>query len=281
MRDYYEPRLLRRIVKGEMLPEIPSLTELNRSQPTIEKIEVKPKLDKTDVVDVTVRVASVKGQCLRDNQHVECESGVYDLRLYRDGQLVKQSPVADGTMENLGGANWRQRLEKWRQTSLVKNENGKAITVSSGPQEIRFTNIQLPTRAGISQVEFTAYAFNEDRVKSATSEPVVYSLPQPRPGVQPKAYLVTVGVDFTSAGWRLAFARKGAADIETLLQNSLKSKYEVVPVQLLSAYQKTSGELVKLATGKNIQTVLNILSGRDVASADREKIPYHAKLKIT
>lgn len=279
MRDYYEPRLLRRILKGETLPKIPSIAELNRIQPTIEKIDVKPKSDKADAVDVTVTVASVKGQCLRGDQHVECESGVYDLRLYRDGQLVKQSPVPDGILENLGGLNWRQQLQKWRQASLVKNENGKPITTASGAQEIRFTNIQLPERSGVSQVEFTAYAFNEDRVKSATSEAAVYPLPQPRPGVRPKAYIVTVGVDFTSARWRLGFARKGVAEIEELLQKNLKSQYQVVPVQLLSAYQKNSDELVNLATRKNIQTVLNILSGRDVAQADRAKIPHQEELQ--
>jgi hypothetical protein len=170
-------------------------------------------------------------------------------------------------------------LQKWRQASLVKSENGKPITVASGPQEIRFTNIQIPRRSGVSQVEFTAYAFNEDRVKSTTSEPVVYSLTQPRPGAKPKAYVVTVGVDFTSAGWRLAFARKGAVETEALLQNSLKSKYEVVSIQLLSAYQKDSGELANLATRKNIQTVLNILSGGKVTEADRAKIPHQEQLQ--
>jgi WD40 repeat protein len=279
MRDYYEPRLLRRILKGETLPEIPSIAELNRVQPTIERIDVKQHADNANVVDVTVRVASVAGQCLRDGRQVPCESGVYDLRLYRDGQLVKQLPSPDGTVGNSDGTNWRQQLQKWRQMSLVKNKSGKPVTVASGPQEITVTDIQLPERADVSQVEFTAYAFNEDRVKSATSKPAVYPLSQSRSGVQRRAYLITVGVDVTSAGWRLRFAPKGSTEIEGVLQKSVGPQYQVVPLQLLSAYEKNNSELVNLATKKNIQTALNILSGRDVDQADREKLPHHQQLQ--
>jgi WD40 repeat protein len=281
MRDYYEPRLLRRILKGETLPGIPSIAELNRLQPTIEKLSVSPHSDDPNVVDVTVKVASVAGQCFRNGKQVACESGVYDLRLYRDGQLVKQSPVpaSDQATDNGSGTNWRQQLQQWRQISRVTTKDSKPVTASSGPQAITLTDIQLPRRAGVSQVEFTAYAFNEDRVKSATSEPAIYRLPQPRPGVQRRAYLITVGVDVTSAGWRLRFARKGVTDIEELLQKSFKSQYEVVPVQLISAYQKNSDELINLATKRHIQTVLNILSGRKVERAEREKIPHQEQLQ--
>jgi hypothetical protein len=129
-------------------------------------------------------------------------------------------------------------------------------------------------------VEFTAYAFNEDRVKSATSKPATHSLPQPRPGVQRRAYLVTVGVDVTSVSWRLRFARKGVTEIEELLERSLGQQFQIVPVQLLSAYQKNSEELLNLATKRNIQTVLKILSGREVSKADREKIPHQGQLQI-
>jgi hypothetical protein len=162
---------------------------------------------------------------------------------------------------------------------LVINNDGKPVTASSGPQEITLTDIHLPARAGVSQVEFTAYAFNEDRVKSATSEPVIHPLKQLRPGVQRRAYLITVGVDVTSAGWRLRFARNGVTEVEGLLEKNLGPQYQVVPVQLISTYQKNSDELVNLATKRNIQTVLNILSGRDVAKADREKVPHQEQLQ--
>lgn len=280
MRDYYEPRLLRRILKGETLPDVPSLTELNRVQPRIEKIEVRPHSDKANEVDVTVRVASVMGQCFRGGQHVPCESGVYDLRLYRDGQLVKQSPppANENATSNLS-KKWREQLEPWRQSNLVRSQDGQPISASAGPQEITFTNIQLPRRAAVSQVMFTAYAFNEDRVKSAISEPAIYRLPQLRPGSQPKAYVVTVGVDVTSAGWRLRFARTGVTEIEGLLQKTLAPRYQVVSVRLISAYQSNSNELVNAATKRNIQTVLSILSGRDVEKVVREKVQHQEQLQ--
>src|SRR2546421_7880324 len=93
MRDYYEPRLLPRILAGQKFPELPSLAELNRSQPEVKEVTVVPQANRPDLVTVKVEVASVSGQCLKNGKHVSCESGVYDLRLYRDGQLVGQLPA--------------------------------------------------------------------------------------------------------------------------------------------------------------------------------------------
>jgi WD40 repeat protein len=282
MRDYYEPRLLTRLLKGEKLPTLPSLAELNRTQPKIEKVTVLPQSNNPEAVTVKVEAASVVGRCLRGDKHVSCESGVYDLRLYRDGQLVGQYP-SEGTNNSSSdsdGQNRMEQLERWRQSSVVKTREGRPITVAAGKQEITFTNIRLPQRANVSQVQFTAYAFNEDRVKSATSDPTVYTLPRKRPNVKPRAYIIAVGVDLTSdPNWHLSFAPTGARELGRLLTEKLQSQYEVVSVPLISEYKEDDAEALLDANKDNIRSALNILSGRDVTASQRYSLPNQEKLR--
>lgn len=278
MRDYYEPSLLPRILKGDRLSamtELRSIGELNRNQPKVGKITVEARAGNSELVDVNVQVSSVVGQCLKEGKQVGCESGVYDLRLYRDGQLIQQSPAVETSKMDFSGSNWREQLQEWRRSSVVKTKGGLPVTAATGRQDIVFTGIQLPRRGDVSQVEFTAYAFNEDRVKSATSEPSSYPLRQPRPGAKRRAYVITVGVDATSdPSIRLAFAPNGAREVEGLLKKRLGSEYEFVPVQLISEYKKGSDELQQdQATKSNIQTVLNLLSIRGGTAAQRQAFP--------
>jgi WD40 repeat protein len=283
MRDYYEPRLLPRLLKGEKLPELPSLAELNRIQPKIEKITVHPQPGRNDSVDVKVEVASVAGRCLKGDKQIPCESGVYDLRLYRDGQLVGQhpQPAADGSTAGLSDQDRAQRLERWREGRVVKTVDGRPVTSLTGAQTITFNGVRLPRRPGVSQVEFTAYAFNEDRVKSATSHPFVYELQRPRPASGRRAYAIMVGVDATSdPSLRLGFAPNGAREIESLLREKLQSDYEFVSVPLISEYREGSPDLRQyLATKVNIRTVIDILSGREVKEEDRRPLPNQEKLR--
>jgi WD40 repeat protein len=282
-RDYYEPRLLARILKGNKLPELPPLTELNRIQPQVGRITVIPQAGNSKLVDVKVDVSSVAGQCLKGAEHIACGSGVYDLRLYRDGQLVGQSPtpVIDAAADNPTTSTREEQLQQWRQSSVVKTKDGRPITAATGKQKITFTDIRLPQRSDLSQVEFTAYAFNEDRVKSATSEPVIYKLQRPRPGVKRRAYIITIGVDATSdPSLRLGFAPNGAREVENLLSRKLQPQYEVINVQLISEYKTESADLEQdLATKSNIQAVLNILSGHNIKAPSHQALPNQEKLQ--
>jgi WD40 repeat protein len=275
MRDYYEPRLLPRILAGQKFPELLSLAELNRNQPEVKKVTVVPQVNHPDLVTVKVEVASVSGQCLKDGKHISCESGVYDLRLYRDGQLVGQSPApTTAPSANGGKQNREEQMLHWRKTSVVKVA-GQSITIATGSREVVFTNIRLPRRADITKVEFTAYAFNKDRVRSASSEPVSFNLPIQRPAARRRAYVITVGVDATSdPSLRLSFAPNGAREIEHLLREKLKSQYEVISVPLISEYKKGSPDLEQdRATKNNIQAVLNLLSSKGGTTAQRQAFP--------
>jgi WD40 repeat protein len=274
MRDYYEPRLLPRLLKGETFGQLPSLAALNRIQPNVGKLSIVPQDNKRDLVTVNVEVASTGGQCLKDGQRLPCESGVYDLRLYRDGQLVAQYPQtkAGDAASDLSTQNRQQELAEWRKSSVVKTDEGKPISIATGAQSIRFTNIRLPQRSDVSKVEFTAFAFNRDRVKSVTSEPIFYPLRQPRPGVKRRAFVICVGVDATSdPSLRLGFAPYGARDIEQLLREKLQSQYEVVSVPLISENKQDSADIEQdRATKGNIQAVLNLLSGESGTTTQRQ-----------
>lgn len=250
---------------------LPSHAELNRVQPAIDKITIVPQPDDPDFVAVKVAVSSKAGQCLRGGNHVPCESGVYDLRLYRDGHLVGRSPALAGN-DSTGGRNWLEQLQQWRKTSDVRTNDGGPITVTKGKQEITFTGIRLPRLSDVSQVEFTAYAFNEDRVKSETSEPVLYTLPKSRLEGKPRAYVITVGVDVTSdPNLRLSFAPNGAIQVERLLVDKLQSQYEVVPVRLLSEYRPDGNDpTALLPTKNNLREVLAVLSAHTPDTKKRD-----------
>ncbi len=79
MRDYYEPRLLSRLLAGERMAAVRPLTDLNTAQPEVRLAAAAPGADNTATVNVTVAGAPDRartGRCAED------------LRLFRDGQLV-------------------------------------------------------------------------------------------------------------------------------------------------------------------------------------------------
>ena len=126
MRDYYTPRLLARILNEERLPPIRSIAEIgNRAQPDVSIVSISPSKSIPGRADVVVRAGSYvdkKGQA----------SGLRDLRLFRNGQLVayREGELKDGVF--------------------------------------KFSGVRLPTTT--KSVIFTAYAFNSERIKSATVE---------------------------------------------------------------------------------------------------------------
>ncbi len=60
MKEYYEPRLLPRILQGEAFPPITGLADLNRVQPGVEILAVRPDPETPSQVAVTVEVAGKK-----------------------------------------------------------------------------------------------------------------------------------------------------------------------------------------------------------------------------
>src|SRR5690606_26466984 len=104
MRQYYEPHLLRRVLEcseaGDCAQEfkpLPSIAEINRVQPKLSPPVISPRSDGT--VDVSIDVESVEEESsISDASGVtrgKMTSGVYDLRLFRNGQLVAMATPRD------------------------------------------------------------------------------------------------------------------------------------------------------------------------------------------
>jgi uncharacterized caspase-like protein len=256
MRDYYEPRLWTRLLSGEQMPHVPDLSRLDRVQPQVRITEIKPQASAPDAVTVTVEVENASGTFARDGKQITVESDVYDLRLFRDGQLVGYAPERDGPL---------------------KLESGKAI--------VTFKDIKLPRRADLNQVEFSAYAFNVDRVKSETARQT-YILPRPLPEVKGRAYIISVGVNaYENPALDLSFAATDARRVQSVLTERLKAagEYEeVVPVTLISDYETAGGRrtvTTRQATKGNVRLVLDLLAGKQVAAEQLAAIPNADKLR--
>jgi WD40 repeat protein/uncharacterized caspase-like protein len=243
MRDYYEPRLLPRLLgcrNAEPLqPEacrdaftpIRPLRELNRVAPEVGFARIEPgRAPDEAVVDLFARGAEDRSQT-NGKQRTEA----FDLRLFRDGQLVGHCPRAH-----------------------------------SGPVDpddcFRFT-VPLAHREG--PVRFTAYAFNEDRVRSPVAEYIYRPFPRraPRP---PRAYVITIGVNAYAGGkGTLTYAAKDARDVASAL-NRIPG-FDVVTVKLLSdgsthdATRAQIGAVMEMLAGEtHNRALLNGVEGADL-----------------
>ena len=266
MRDYYEPRLLPRLLAGEEFPAVRPLQDLNRVQPIVEISEITAVEGAENRVNVTVRVSGNQGEFGIDEHKRLMKTGVYDLRLFRDGQLVGQSPSNAEAAALPTIASDADRL-KWRQATQVCGAD-KSTTKT-------FT-VQLPRNRAGEEIEFTAYAFNEDRVKSETAQ-VTHQIPEDLTPVTPRAYLLTVGVSaYESSDWDLEFAAHDARRLQEVLGEHL-SGYEVIPIPLISEYNDNKKILVNTATKANIHHALQVLAGESVAAADREALPQELR----
>jgi WD40 repeat protein len=273
MRDYYEPGLLRRLLAGEELPPIRSLGKLNRVQPLV---EVKPEWQDaaSGLARVRVKVSGNKGVFPHDGKQVEVSTGVYDLRVFRDGQLVGWAPRSSVEWQlkppPTGPNADELDLQGWREKTRI-------VLDADGTKRLAFS-VQVPRRADLKRVTFTAYAFNEDRVKSATVTGTLAVASELKPRVG-KAYIVSVGVNRTesSPNWDLQYAASDARKMSEVLSQKLGTTHQfsaVLPIRLVSDQpgQEKTGEAE--ATKAHLQSVLDVLAGhRKVDEQLKKEIP--------
>jgi WD40 repeat protein len=264
MRDYFEPRLLPKVLGGEKLAQLRPLGSLNRVQPRVDVVSVEPQRSlsgagggEVDTVRVTVEVSGGSQDYGMGSRRRRMLTDAYDLRLFRDGRLVGQWP------EPGKGTDGRQEIDEWRKASRVPMELGHVTA--------RHTfRVALPRRDPGKPVVFTAYAFNEDRVKSATARNDKFKVQGEAPRRKPRAYVVTVGVDtYDNPRRNLDFAAKDARDMATAL-SSIKD-FEVVRVTLVSGKAGPGGAEVRQGTKANIRAVLDLLAGKSEGERARLK----------
>jgi WD40 repeat protein/uncharacterized caspase-like protein len=281
MRDYYEPRLLARILAGEEFKPVRSLAELNRAQPAVRITKIERENGRADTASVTVEVSGAAAEFKAVDRKVTRQAGVYDVRLFRDGQLVGQAPreeLVSGSDAKRSKATGDEELSAWRNRTQVKMD-------STGRQTIKFENIKLPRKVEVKQVEFSGYCFNEDRVKSQTDRKP-FLIPgnlQPRKG---RAYLITVGVN---AYENRAFDLKYSVNDARLIQKTVFDKLaktgeyaEIVQAPLISDSKKVGDNrevTENTATKQNFKAVLDVLAGRPVDPETKKKIPNADKLQ--
>ena len=194
-------------------------------------------------------------------------AGVYDLRLFRGGQLVAYAPADGGELKT---------------------------DPATGRATFTFDDVRLPRPRGDGggegrRVEFTAYAFNEDKVKSPTAR-VGFEPSAPLPAAKGRAYVISVGVNaYENEAWDLRFAANDARRLQEVVAARVREggEYEeVVSVPLISDYatdggRKQSPRVLKetAATKKNFKAVLDLLAGRKVEAEVLKGIPNADKLK--
>ncbi|MYM97736.1 caspase family protein, partial [Duganella vulcania] len=242
-RALYRPGLLGRLLAcagkpGCDLPAPPTrIDALNRVQPEVALTAVRPGRTPDEVL-VEVRVSGRSDPSQRNGQ---TQTDAYDLRLFRDGKLVGQwpPPASAGTGDT--------GLDAWRQATRV-------------PDGSHVFPVRLPRSSPRRPLELSAYAFNRDRVKSAT---VRWSGALPAPAgapAAPRAYVLTVGVNaYDDPALTLQFAAKDARDMSAAL--SRFQDYEVVRLSLLSDHPHGDVAAVRQATKANVRDVLALLAG--------------------
>ena len=280
MRGYYEPRLLARRLNGEPFKPVRNLSELNRVQPDVKIAGVERQKDKPDLVTITIEVAKATGEFKSDKGSIKRETGVYDLRLFRDGQIVGQFPrEADTGIEPATQANptYAQELAGWQERNRIELD-------SNGKRTIKFENIRLPRTAGVKDVEFTAYAFNEDRVKSRTDS-APFDIPAELAPRRPRAYLITIGVNaYDNPAFDLKYSVNDARSLQQTIYDRLSKLdefKEIVQVPLISDAKIEGQQRIiteNLATKSNLKAVLDLLAGRQVDAEIKKQIPDAEKI---
>jgi WD40 repeat protein len=248
MKEYYEPGLLRKVLQGAGLRQVRSLQELNRVQPEVVIQGIESSVADPRRVDVTVRVRSVREK--------EKESGVADLKLFRDGQLVGYTPPESGPIP---------------------------VDPTTHEYTHTFRGVALPTFTESKEIDFSAYAFNTDGVKSATVHRS-FTRPVAKAVLRRRAYVLAIGSNaYDNAAWNnLHFAVSDARALLNELEARLRKSgrfEEVVAIPLLSERPRREVGEQGAATKRNIRTVLEVLGGKAVSSDSLALIPNGKRLR--
>ncbi|MFN8552222.1 MAG: caspase family protein [Candidatus Obscuribacterales bacterium] len=254
-RQYYTPGLLSRIFSSEGLPPVPQMSELNRVQPRVKIISVKPHGSTKDQVDVSVVCESI-------NEHFDntkySRSGVFDLRLFRDGQLVGSLPDRN-TFTAGDNTDLCATKEKFERTFVVRLPHNQK-----------------------KNYQFTAYAFNSDKVKSATDS-YNYALSTPLAQRKGNAYVIAFGVNqFDDPEWNLEWAVADAKAFDSDLVPALRKTGQyskVVSIQLTSD-NHTRDSNTLLANKQSFLDTLSVLSGQKASNTRTETLLRNLGVKL-
>ena len=313
LRQYYEPNLLQRVLKcneqnncDTEFKSLPSIADINRVQPKIVIKEIKSVKNADSLADVTVEIESVTEDIsISATENKKLSSKAFDLRLFRDGQLVGVSAPKDKLEPFIKAAPdlIEQNKEYFKKTGKLTNtpedvawreandifaltgENVKRITPDK--IEYTFTNVKLP-KDERKTVEFTAYAFNSDKVKSTTTAPVKFNVPDtisnaPKKG---RAFVVSIGVNASeNPAYDLKYAANDARKMQEIVGGRLNADggqfSDVVLIPLISDHDKNKNLSENTASKDVIKGVFSLLAGneKEVSAEILGRIPNREKIK--
>ena len=216
----------------------------------------------------SVRVRSPRPEAGGSRPHHQWESGVFDIHLLRDGQMIAEWPSPEMHQR---GASAPEGLTAWRASKRVRTD-------AHGDVSITFRGVRVPQRSEPQPIEFRAYAYNADRVKTLDSPVRIYEPARTSMVSGARAFLITVGVDANqSRNLVLDVAVASAERVKTLLHDKLMQKYpEVIDVSLYSRDEAATQDAGPSASRRNLETVLNLLAGRPVSAPLRDEVdPKH------
>lgn len=250
MRDYFEPELVRKVVDctlanscARVLKPLRDIAKLNRLLPEVRILGVKlADAPGQVVVDVEVRETQ---DMTHDSRHART-SGMYGVKLLLNDRQIEQIP---GHFEQPVARD----IETWREFNALQGDE-------QGVWRGSF-QVSVPSHHGGEPMEFSAYAFNADRVKSDTARRT-WTPPAPSPAMplRPRrAFVLTIGVDdYVEQRLDLNFAVSDAGVIgERLMQIP---GYEMRHARLTSAPAR-DGNPARLVTRGDIRGALSLLAG--------------------
>jgi hypothetical protein len=243
--EFFWPGLLAEVVSGKSPapPRGVNLFSLDRRLPKVKLESTIPSSSTglTEPATVTVQIV------ITEEPNIELGVGVKDLRLFRNGTLVKA----------------------WRGDLL--SGNGRTPCIKSGTGR---TTCQARVTLAVGENYLTAYAFNRDNVKSEDAVLTVNNATSTKP--ESVLYIVAVGINhYKNSNFDLSFA---VPDAEEFGRELKRQQLELNPQQ---TRRFTKVELVSIldssASKRNILQALERLAGSDISPLP-ENHPF-AKLR--
>jgi len=245
MRDYYEPNLIAKLMDCTMagncasvLHPLPPVAGLNRLLPVVRITDIRHADTPGQVV------VRVEARETRDAQTGK-RSGLFNVKLLLDNRQIDQQPPHFQQQAS-------PTLAQWQELNQMEGIDAAGLWSSD-------FQVSVPTHHDAKPMEFAAYAFNSDRVKSDTARrswtPPATSTPK-RPR---RAWVLTIGVDdYVEPRLKLNFAVADARVIAERL--AAIPGYEMRHINLTSA-PAADGRPARQVTRADVLGVLSFLAG--------------------
>lgn len=249
IRDFYSPGLIGQKENTQTETQR-DFNLLNRVLPSV-SIENLEYVANTHQAKMKVKVTK--------KQFKTKSSGAYDLHLLLNGRVVRRSPKASSD----------QKIELWRQSTMLGAKDDVIVSTEF--------IVDLP-RNTKPPFNFSAYAFNHDRIKSVNAQTKRLHAEQTSYSpILPRAWIVSIGVnDNTNKDLRLSYASSSAYLLGEKLENKLIASNRFSEVIRIPLFTQSQREIIAAISKKeplnplpsklNIKAIIKHLSGAKLSN---------------